>query len=273
VFDGVRRWKNGKIAHPQPGRHDRKRKLPVRAGGKVRIDLRRKEFWHLRGVAKRDWAGRLVLPDGTRTEPTKAGQKKLDKRKWKKLGPDGRPKMPTQSRAHLQANGVYVKSGKPIGRRTTGRNVGRVCVTMKVRTAVHYDLAVHARSLGVTQQRLVELAVEAFTAALASNPVARRALAASEARSGLTGGLASGRLQGSSGAQLSRGGPMNQHPNYPTPNQPTTVPASTGTQNPGAASEVGYTDNRGNAPSKAGLNYAGSPGTGVDTPKNQPKAP
>lgn len=61
--------------------------------------------------------------------------------------------------------------------------------------------------------------------------------------------------------------------NYPKPNQPASVPATPGTQNPGQAKTEGYMDSRGKAASTGGLNYSGGPGDGCMTPKNQPKAP
>lgn len=60
------------------------------------------------------------------------------------------------------------------------------------------------------------------------------------------------------------------HENYPNAMQASTESASPGTQNPGAASEVGYMGNRGKAAMTGGPNYSGGPGTGDKEPSNTP---
>lgn len=178
-FDGVRRWKNGKVARSQAGRDKSPRDLQLEVKGadaKVRVDLRRKEFRHLRTQLVRDWKGALVRPGETSPEFAWSYKKWSHRKKWKQRRPDGTTIMPTMGRAHLQRDGIYVKTGKPVGRPVTGRHSGRVAARALLRTGQWIEMCNHVTALGISKQRFIELAIEAFCRALDSSQAARKAL-------------------------------------------------------------------------------------------------
>lgn len=276
VFDGVRRWKNGAIAKSQTGRIRRRKTEPVAldsgAGLVFDIDLRRKEFRHLRGKYKRDYLGRLYKigekPEGA---PRYARRAPEARRKWTETRPDGTAIQPTQSRKHLIRDGIYLKSGKPHGVCHRRWREKKAMARIIVRVSPHTQRALIelVRDLGGSRDRLVDQILGRTIQAIRDRRARDRA-------AGLLPRLDS---EGPNG-QDSRARPLSprrnpmgydNQKNYPHPNQPSTQPASPGTQNPGKASEVGYMDHRGNNASKGGPNYSGGAGTGVKQPANTPK--
>lgn len=136
--------------------------LGLRADGSVRIDLRRREFASLRGL-KRDKSGRLILPDGTRFGP----------RVWKRTpAPEKTPEELARAAARrglprgLQANGIYVLSGKKVGRPERFRGpkvIAKIVISEELRREARYL----ARTMRMSFSLFAHLALRSFVTAVA----------------------------------------------------------------------------------------------------------
>lgn len=133
------------------------------------MDLRRKEFWHLKAQgAYRDKWRRLVLPG---QEPVGYKRKQA---KWYAEHPGQKRRMPQMNRAHLSKNGVYLKTGAKVGPEAKVPG-GKKAVGAFISVMTWRDMRLLMEAMRTPfESMFVRKAVEVYVDALKRNGVGRR---------------------------------------------------------------------------------------------------